>query len=97
MVHAKKNLRFKSESITHIECQLDHGSAHPRLTGTVIVTGTLKGGGTFTWTVVDTGEPGVLDSVKLEVNGQVLFHDDTAGNDGGPGGGNIQIHKSKCE
>jgi hypothetical protein len=97
VVHAKKNLHFQSADITDVDCQLDPGSVHPRLTGTVVVTGTLKGGGTFTWTVTDTGEPGVLDSVKFVANGEVLFHDDTAGNDGGPGGGNIQIHKEKCD
>ena len=63
----------------------------------MIVTGILKTGQPFTWTVVDTGEPGVLDHVTFAVNGQVIFSDDLNANGKGPGGGNIQIHKDKCE
>ena len=97
VVHAKPNVHYQSDVITDIDCRLDPGSVHPRLTGTVIVTGILKTGQPFTWTVVDTGEPGVLDHVTFAVNGQVIFSDDLNANGKGPGGGNIQIHKDTCE
>lgn len=73
----------------------DPGSVFPRLTGTVTVKGALKTGQAFTPVLVDTGEPGVLDDIKLSVAGTVVFHKDLAGD--AHGGGNIQLHKDQCE
>lgn len=89
-IEAPGNVHFQSATVDTIVCKLDDNSEHPRLTGTVTVTGQLKGGGTYTLKVTDNGEPGVNDvftfstSTGFRVSSVV-------------DGGNIQIHRDKCD
>ena len=95
VVHTKKPLHLDAKDITDVVCDVDPGSVEPKLTGTVTVTGTLKTGEAFTLVTVDNGEPGVLDEIRLTVAGTVVFDGELGGE--GHGGGNIQLHKTKCE
>ncbi|MFN3432367.1 MAG: post-COAP-1 domain-containing protein, partial [Candidatus Sericytochromatia bacterium] len=95
VVQSRPNLHLQSETITHVTCDIDPASVFPRLTGTATIEGTLKTGEAFVFVVTDVGEPGVLDTVKLTVAGSVIFNMDLAGDRSG--GGNIQLHKEKCD
>jgi hypothetical protein len=95
-VRGPGGFHFKSATITDVDCDIDPTSVAPKLTGTVTVTGTVDGTGeTFTLVLVDDGEPGVLDDIKLSIGGAVVFDGELGGE--GAGGGNIQIHKEKCD
>lgn len=62
---------------------------------TVTFSGSLDGGGTFETVVTDNGEPGRDDSFDFTTSGG--FAQSGILGDGGPGGGNIQVHRSRCE
>ncbi len=81
--HATKT-RFRGR-VTAVECDGD----------TVTFSGTLRGGGTFTAVVTDNGEPGRRDTFSFSTGLGV----DLSGELGGdrPGGGNIQLHKQRCD
>lgn len=81
--HATKT-RFRGR-VNAVECEGD----------TVTFSGTLRGGGTFTTVVTDNGEPGRTDRFSFRTSLGV----DLSGELGGtrPGGGNIQLHKQRCD
>lgn len=56
---------------------------------TVTFTGTLTGGGTFTCTVVDNGEPGDTDTFSFSTSTGYAISGELGGPE--PGGGNIQV------
>ncbi len=62
---------------------------------TVTFAGNLKGGGSYTLTVTDNGEPGRNDTFSYSGSDGYSASGTLA--DGGPGGGNIQVHKPKCD
>jgi hypothetical protein len=84
------NVHFQSGTVDSVVCKLDPGSQHPRLTGTVTVTGQLKGGGTYELKVTDNGEPGVNDVFRFSTSTGFSVSDTVDG-------GNIQIHRDKCD
>lgn len=81
--HATKT-RFHGR-VTAVECDGN----------TVTFTGRLRAGGTFTAVVTDNGEPGRRDRFSFSTSSGV----DLSGELGGSrsGGGNIQLHKKRCD
>lgn len=81
--HATK-ARFHGR-VNAVECEGD----------TVTFSGTLRGGGTFTTVVTDVTEPGRKDTFSFSTSLGVDLEGELGGDR--PGGGNIQLHKKRCD
>lgn len=94
IIDRANDVHYQSAAVTSIDCDVE--GEHPRLTGTVTIEGTLRTGEPFVFVVEDIGEPGIIDTVSFTVDGTLIFEETDLG-DGGPGGGNIQIHSDECD